>query len=115
MGQIFAAIEKLDLAGKNIYCLAHGENILGPDGRTYVKMKTTGKMVDEYVTPEGKFDITLLGVSKFDTNAGKVKKEFLTNENEFYSSAKSPVGMFESLTIPNDLGLVKEKIEEYYN
>lgn len=46
MGQIFAAIEKLDLAGKNIYCLAHGENILGPDGRTYVKMKTTGKMVE---------------------------------------------------------------------
>ena len=26
-----------------------------------------------------------------------------------YSSAKSPIGMFDTLTIPNDLGLIVEK------
>ena len=69
---------------------------------------------DEYVTPEGKFDITLLGVSRFDSTEKKVIKEYITNENEQYSSAKSPVGMFEDLKIPNDLGLVVDKVNEYY-
>lgn len=113
MGQIFKAIEALDAAGKNVFVLAHGENVVGPDGRLYVKMKTTGKMVDEYVTPEGKFDVTLLGVSKFDTNTKSVVKQYLTRENEFYSSAKSAPGMFDEY-IPNDLGFVEQKIKEYY-
>jgi hypothetical protein len=45
MGRIFDAIEKIDLAGKNIIILAHGEPVPFPDGRIYLKMKTTGKMV----------------------------------------------------------------------
>ena len=45
MGKIFDAIEKLDQAGKNIFVLAHGEPVPAPDGRIYLKMKTTGKMV----------------------------------------------------------------------
>lgn len=114
IGQIFKCIEALDAAGKNVYVLAHGEDVMQSDGRTYVKMKTTGKMVDEYVTPEGKFDITLLGISNFDSSEGKVLKRFLTNENEFYSSAKSAIGMFDEY-IPNDLGLVSEGIKNYYN
>lgn len=115
MGQIFKSIEDLDAKGKNIFVLAHGENVNGPDGRVYIKMKTTGKMVDEYVTPEGKFDITLLGISKYDSNQKKVIKEYLTNENEYYSSAKSAPGMFEDLLIPNDLGYVEQQINNYYN
>ena len=35
-------------------------------------------MVDEYVTPEGKFDITLIGISRFDGSQKKVVKEFIT-------------------------------------
>jgi hypothetical protein len=31
------------------------------------------------------------------------------------NTAKSPVGMFDDLLIPNDLGYVKDKMEEYYN
>ena len=31
-----------------------------------------------------------------------------------YSSAKSPVGMFDRQLIPNDLGLVADKNAEYY-
>jgi hypothetical protein len=41
-------------------------------------------------------------------------KEYITNENEQYSSPKSPVGMFNDITIPNDLGLVIDKVNEYY-
>ena len=45
MGQIFDAIENLDKVGKNVFILAHGENVPGPDGRIYMKYKSTGKMV----------------------------------------------------------------------
>ena len=114
MGKIFAAIEKYGDADKNIIILAHGEEVPQSDGRTYLKMKTTGKMVDEYSTPEGKFDVTLVGRSRFDAASKKIVKEFVTNEDEFISSPKSPYGMFEELYIPNDLGFVTEKVEEYY-
>lgn len=70
---------------------------------------------DSYITPEGKFDVVLLGHSRFDSSSKEIFKEFLTNETEHYSSAKSPIGMFEELEIPNDLGLVLQKINEYYN
>ena len=115
MGKIFSAIEKYGDNDKNIIILAHGEEVPQQDGRIYLKMKTTGKMVDEYVTPEGKFDVTLVGRSRFDTGQKKIVKEFITNEDEFTSSPKSPYGMFPELYIPNDLGLVVAKVNEYYN
>ena len=36
------------------------------------------------------------------------------NDNDGEYPAKSPVGMFESLYIPNDLGIVAQKMQEYY-
>lgn len=115
MGKIFSAIEKYGDSDKNIIILAHGEEVPQQDGRIYLKMKTTGRMVDEYVTPEGKFDVTLVGRSRFDAGQKKIVKEFITNEDEFTSSPKSPYGMFPELYIPNDLGLVIAKVNEYYN
>lgn len=113
MGKIFSAIDMFK-ENKNIYVLAHSEDIVGTDGRTYTKFKTTGKMTDEYCTPEGLFETVLIGRSRFDSSTKTVIKEFITNEDEFCSSAKSPRGMFDTLYIPNDLGLVKKKVEEYY-
>ena len=114
MGRLFFAIEKFQEINKNIFVLAHGENVTGADGRTYVKFKTTGKMVDEYITPEGLFDITLVGKSRFDDATKKVVKEYITNEDEFFSSPKSAYGMFDKLYIPNDLGYVVSKINAFY-
>lgn len=39
---------------------------------------------------------------------------FVTNNDGQYP-ARSPFDMFESNKIPNDLGLVKDKINDYYN
>ncbi len=114
MNKIFKAMERYEDPSKHIIILAHGEPVVKPDGRIYFKLKTTGKMVDEYVTPEGKFDVTLIGISRYDTGEKKVLKEYITNENEQYASAKSPIGMFDTLSIPNDLGIVVAKINEYY-
>jgi len=112
MNKIFKAMEKFE--NKNVIILAHGEDVLKPDGRIYTKMKTTGKMVDEYVTPEGKFDVVLVGRSRFDSSNKKVVKEYITNEDDTYSSPKSPVGMFDKLVISNDLGIIIESVNKYY-
>jgi len=114
MGKIFTAIEKYSDNSKNIIVLAHGEEVQKPDGRVYIKMKTTGKMVDDYITPEGKFDVTLVGKSGYDNSTHKVIKQFITNEDEYTASPKSPYGMFKDLYIPNDLGLVIDTVEKYY-
>lgn len=45
MGKIFKAIEQYGDSDKNIIILAHGESVQQTDNRTYVKMKTTGRMV----------------------------------------------------------------------
>lgn len=115
MGKIFSAIEKYGNSDKNIIVLAHGEEVPQQDGRMYIKLKTTGKMVDEYITPEGKFDVTLVGKTRYDSPSKKVIKEFITNEDEYISSPKSPYGMFEDLYIPNDLGYVIDRCDNYYN
>ena len=115
MGKLFKAMEKFEGADRNLIVLAHGEDVPKPGGRIYTKLKTTGKMVDEYVTPEGKFDIVLVGKSYFDTANRKVVKEYVTNEDETYSSPKSPVGMFATPTINNDLGHIIETVNKYYS
>jgi len=67
---------------------------------------------DAYITPEGKFEVVLYGKSSFDAKDKKSLREFVTNDDGVYP-AKSRVGMF-PLYIPNDLGLVVEKAQEYY-
>lgn len=115
MGKLFKVMERFEGTDKNLIVLAHGEDVVKPGGRIYTKLKTTGKMVDEYVTPEGKFDVVLVGRSYYDTATKKTVKQYVTNENEDYSSPKSPVGMFKDLYISNDLGPIIKTINAYYN
>jgi len=91
-----------------VYALWHPE----VDNEGKMSMKTVGKMVNDYLTPEGLFTIVLY--SKVDTKDKKAEYHFITNNDGNYP-AKSPVGMFEELEIPNDLGFVEGKVDEYYN
>ena len=45
---------------------------------------------------------------------GVMNYSYITNNDGTYP-ARSPIGMFEDGKIPNDLGYVAEKIDEYYN
>lgn len=67
----------------------------------------------DYITPEGKFDIVLFGKQSFDEQTKKITKNFVTNFDGRFPS-KSPVGMFEELYIPNDLGYVEKAVRAYY-
>jgi hypothetical protein len=105
-------VGKIVTAAKNasrlkVFFLWHPEE----DRETGYKMKTVGKMVDDYLTLEGLFTVILY--TKVDkTNDGKVNYSFVTN-NDGKHPAKSPVGMFKDLYIPNDLGKVVRMINDY--
>lgn len=87
-----------------VYFLHHTET----DSNTgKVKAKTVGKMIDQYLTLEGCFDVVLL--AEVDSEG----HHFVT-QSDGYTTAKSPEGMFPTLKIPNDLGIVDAAIREYW-
>jgi hypothetical protein len=111
-GLVFDAINAVP-EDKNIICLAHYEEYKDKNGDSIsYRYKSTGNMVDQYICPEGKFEIVLYGKASYNEKEKKSIREFVTNDDGIYP-AKSPVGMFD-LYIPNDLGLVVEKVAEYY-
>lgn len=88
---------------KTVYFLSHLET--KDDGRQ--KIKTIGKMLDEKITLEGMFTTVL------KTYVADGKYYFLT-QNSGMDTVKSPLGMFPTLAIDNDLKYVDDKIRNYY-
>jgi len=95
----------------NIFILTHSEETQ-KDFETIRKMKTFGKMFDQNITLEGLFTVVLYTHTEWDDKEQKGNYYFITNRTAGYP-AKSPVGMFENIIIPNDLGYVAEKVNEY--
>lgn len=71
-----------------------------------VKAKTVGKLLDNYLTIEGCFDIVLLCVAEGT-------EHYFITQSDGSSTAKSPEDMFQT-KIPNDLKAVDTAIREYY-
>lgn len=88
---------------KVVYFLGHSEQM--DDGREH--FKTIGRMLDNYVTLEGKFTIVLKTVVRDG-------QYFFSTQNSGQDTVKSPMGMFASEIIPNDLKAVDAAIREYY-
>ena len=90
-------------ADKIVYVMMHEDvNDFGD-----IKPKTVGKLLDEKVCLEGMFTIVLRAVRE-GTNY-----RFVT-QSQNGAVSKSPIGMFDSLEIDNDLKVVDERIREYY-
>jgi hypothetical protein len=116
MNKIFKAMERLP-EDKNFIMMAHFEEYKTVEGRLGARMKTTGNMVQEYVTPEGKFDIVLFMRSFLDESnpaEKKVIKQFVTKDDGIYTGAKDQQ-IFKDTYIVNDLGYVIEEVNKYYN
>jgi len=112
---IFSAMEYADNLGKNIIMMAHPEEFKDSNLDTIsYRFKTVGKMVQDYITPEGKFEIVLFGKQFIDPETKEIKKFFVTNFDGQYP-AKSPVGLFSEKYIPNDLGLILDRVKAYYS
>lgn len=72
-----------------------------------IKPKTIGKLLDEKVCIEGMFTIVLRCIEESG-------KHYFVTQSSNGAVSKSPIGMFEELTIDNDLLLVEKAIREYY-
>jgi hypothetical protein len=115
MGLIFNAMKQIPET-KNIICCAHYEEFKDKNGDSIsYKFKTTGKMVDDYITPEGNFDIILFGKQTFNAETKQPVKVFVKEFDGEYP-AKDSLGVLDSLPneIPNDLSIVINAIDEYY-
>ena len=86
-----------------VYFLHHTETM--DDGK--VKAKTSGKMIDNWLTLEGLFSIVIMAV------ATENKHLFIT-QSDGTNTCKSPMGMLEN-PMDNDLALVDKAIREYYD
>lgn len=97
---------------KNFILLTHSEE---SEGKTDIK--TLGKMLSDKVNLAGLFTVVLY--TNVKTNSAGSTYTFITNQyiddRGVYIMAKSPRGMFEDKLIPNDMGLVLQKVEEYNN
>jgi len=116
MGLIFNAMKGMP-EDKTIFCCAHYEEFKDKNGDSIsYKFKTTGKMVDDYITPEGNFDVILFGKQTYNAEEKRAIKEFVYEFDGEYP-AKDSIGLFDSMSgtsFPNDLALVAEKLEEIY-
>lgn len=90
----------------------HSENT-GDRINPYYKMKTLGKMLDNTITLEGLFTYVFFTSIQRDDDGNPTYK-FMTN-SDGTTTGKSPMGLFDSLYIDNDLKLVVDRIEEYNN
>ena len=86
-----------------VYFLAHVER--DQEGRE--KCKTIGKMLDDKITVEGLFTIVL------KTHVQDGVYTFVT-QNSGADTVKSPMGMFDTMEIDNDLAMVDAVIRDYY-
>lgn len=105
-GDFFQIIQSVDLLPDDVtvYFLSHTQR----DDEGHEKIKTMGKMLDEKITIEGLFT-TVLKTSVQDGHY------YFVTQNNGMDTVKSPIGMFDTYAIDNDLKYVDEKIRNYYN
>lgn len=86
-----------------IFLLHHGE--LNEGGR--IQPKTIGKLLNEKIEICSMFSIVLYAIRESEKN-------YFVTQNDGTTPAKSPMGMFDSIKIENDLNLVKNFVLSYY-
>lgn len=104
-GDFFNIIKACDYMPDDVivYFLSHIQR----DDEGHEKIKTMGKMLDEKITLEGLFTTVL-------KTCVKDGQYFFLTQNSGMDTVKSPIGMFPSYAIDNDLKYVDEKIRNYY-
>ena len=105
--------------GDNFWQLVELAKRLPPQKRVYfimhedkndygdVRPKTIGKLLDEKIDIAGLFTIVL-------RCAVKDRKHIFETQSDGYTVAKTPIGLFETEEIDNDLAYVDSRICEYY-
>ena len=84
--------------------LAHSQTERDESGAMFTRIKTSGKKLDKLVL-ESKFTTVL--------NAKVINGEYVFVTRDPNSTAKAPMGLFETDTVPNDIKSVIDAIDEY--
>lgn len=87
---------------QRFYILAHSENSDSGD----LRLKTTGKMVSDKFVPEG--------LANQVVESSVLDGEFVFKVKTDGTGIKTPMGMFDEPTIPNDLKVLDKAISEFY-
>lgn len=112
--------QKFTDIGKGIWEILNAASALPDDVRVYLlwhnqtddagnsKAKSIGKMLDEKITIEGMVSIVL--------RTAIINGNYLfATRNSGHDTTKTPMGLFDDETIPNDLASVDAAIQAYYN
>lgn len=100
----------------NVFFILHSEPIISDNVITGYKIATVGKLLDQQYNPIEIVPIVLFSGIQFKEN--KPHYGFYTHatlEKGAVIPAKSPEGMFEEDFIDNDLAMIVNAMEEYYN
>ena len=113
--QIISTCEKLreDL---NVFMILHSEDVQSDKTTTGYKVSTVGNLVDNCYNPLEVVPMVLYSSVKYD-DKGNTQYGFYTHrckEGVVEIPAKTPDEMFDEDFIPNDLGYVVKKMNEYY-
>ena len=101
----------------NVFFILHSEDITSDNTIVGYKVSTIGKLLDSQYNPVEVVPMVLYSAIKYD-DKGNATYGFYTHrtmEGTVEIPAKSPADMFEEDFIPNDLGYVVKKMNEYYN
>ena len=114
--QIISTCEKLrdDL---NVFMILHSEDVQSDKVTTGYKVSTVGNLVDNCYNPLEVVPMVLYSSIRYD-DKGNASYGFYTHrckEGTIEIPAKTPDEMFEEDFIPNDLGYIVNKMNEYYN
>lgn len=90
-----------------VICIAHSQTDRDDSGYMFTRMKTSGKKLDK-ISVESMFSTVLICRCKDAENGEYV---FETQANN--STAKSPMGAFEEIEVPNDIQIVMKALEDY--
>ena len=97
----YALIARDDLT---VIFVAHTQTDHDDSGYTFTRIKTNGKKLDK-ICLESKFPVVLLAKCR--------DNEYLFETHANMSTAKTPLGAFDSSEIPNDITLVMKSLEEF--
>ena len=100
----------------NVFMEYHVEPVVSEGSITGYKAATIGKLIDEKYNVFENVDVILFAEPQVNGNTANYGyyTNLVQGKGGAYLPAKSPMGMFKDIFIPNDLKLVADTIKEYY-
>lgn len=101
----------------NVALMFHEDNVVSDGAIVSKNLKLIGRMLEDKYNPLGIVSVCLFTNVDYGDD-GTPQYSFITNRCKIEGitiPAKTPMGMFDKLKVPNDLKLVFDRMHEFYN